>query len=111
MAESGSCGLLVLGGPGAACVCEVGAWPSPHAGARGPPRSPTAAWAPTAVSGLLHAGWASCQAAAQGKGTLFIREIRQLMRDGPQSSCSSAAAGPDAGEAEGRGRWGQPILR
>lgn len=79
---------------------------SPHAGAWGPPRSPTAAWAPRAVSGLLHAGRASCQAAAQGRGTLFIREIRQLMRDGPQSSCSSAAAGTDVGEAEGRGRWG-----
>lgn len=55
---------------------------------------------------LLHSGQASCQAAAQERGTLFIREIRQLMRDGPQSSCSSAGAGTDAGEVEGREGWG-----
>lgn len=58
--------------------------------------------APCRAGLLPRAGRASCQAAAaaRGRGPLFIREIRQLMRDGPQSSCSSAAAGTDAGEAE-----------
>lgn len=85
-----------------------GGYPSPHVGARRAARSPTAAWASSAVGSLLHTGAGllpGCH--CRGRGTLSIREIRQLMRDGPQSSCSSAAAGTDAGKAEGRARWGK----
>ena len=67
--------------------------------------SPAAAWAPRAVSGLLHDGQASCQAACSGRGTVFIGEIRQLMRDGSQSSCSSAEVEGRRGGEEGKAHF------
>lgn len=56
-------------------------------------------------------GWASCQAASAGRGTLFIREIRQLMRDGPPSSCSSAGLERMPEMHRGGGQGGKPIVR
>ena len=108
MAGFARCSSPWLWGLQVPCVCEAGSLALTPCGGQGsvllsdsclgskPCQQPAPRW-----------GGPPARLPLRGRGTLFIREIRQLMSDGPQSSCSSAVAGADAGEAEGRGRWGK----